>query len=100
MWWPLERPFGCCYGGSSDNHLTSKSIQGTSLALEGIDHIHGSHGLPLGMLGVGDGITDDILQENLENSTGLLVDQARDTLDTSPTSQTTDGRMLSRKTLR
>ena len=43
------------------------------------------------MLGVGDGITDDVLQEHLQDTTGLLVDQARDTLDTSPASQTADG---------
>ena len=43
------------------------------------------------MLGVGDGITDDVLKEDLEDTTGLLVDQARDTLDTSPASQTADG---------
>ena len=43
------------------------------------------------MLGVGDGITDDILKEDLEDTTGLLVDQARDTLDTTTASQAADG---------
>ena len=32
-------------------------------------------------LGVGHGITDHILKEHLENSTGLLMEQSRDTLD-------------------
>ena len=73
------------------DNLTAESVQGTSLALEGVDHIHGGHGLPLGVLGVGDGITDDILEENLENTTGLLVDEAGDALDTTTTSQTADG---------
>ena len=54
--------------------LTSESVQGTSLPLEGIDNVHGGDGLPLGVFGVGDGISDDVLEENLENSTGLLVD--------------------------
>ncbi|MCG8430472.1 MAG: hypothetical protein MJA29_04805 [Candidatus Omnitrophica bacterium] len=45
------------------------------------------------MLGVSDGITDDILQEYLEDAPGLLVDQARDTLDTTSASETTDGRL-------
>ena len=71
--------------------LTSESVQGASLPLEGIDHIHGGDSLPLGVLGVGDGITDDILEENLENTTGLLVDEAGDALDTTTTSQTADG---------
>ena len=68
--------------------LTSESIEGTSLPLEGIDDIHSGDSLPLGMFSVGDGITDDIFKENLEDTTGLLVDQARDTLDTTTTRQT------------
>ena len=47
-----------------------------ALAFEGIDQVHGSYGLPLGVLGVGDGVTDHVLQEHFENTTGLLVDQA------------------------
>ena len=70
--------------------LTAESVQGTSLAFESVDDIHGGDGLSLGVLGVGDGITDDILQENLEDTTGFFVDEARDTLDTTTTSQTTD----------
>ena len=54
--------------------LTSETIQGTALAFEGIDHVHCCYGLPLGMLRVGDRVSDDILQEHLENASGLLVD--------------------------
>ena len=68
--------------------LTSESVEGTSLSLEGIDDIHSGDSLPLGVFGVGDGITDDVLKEDLEDTTGLLVDQARDTLDTTTTRQT------------
>ena len=71
--------------------LSSESVQGTSLTLEGIDDIHSGDSLPLGVFGVGDGITDDVLKEDLEDTTGLLVDQARDTLDTSTSRQTADG---------
>jgi hypothetical protein len=60
------------------------------LTLEGIDNIHGCDSLPLGMFSVGDSITDDILKEDFENSTGLLIDEARDTLDTSTASQSAD----------
>ncbi len=45
------------------------------------------------MLGVGDSVPDDILQENLEDSPGLLIDEARDKLDTAAASQTPDGRL-------
>jgi len=43
------------------------------------------------VLAIGDGVTDDILQEDLQDTTGLLVDQAGNTLDTTTTSQTADG---------
>jgi len=71
--------------------LTSESIQGASLPLEGIDNIHSGDGLPLGVFGVGDGIPDDVLKEDLEDSTGLLIDESRDTLDSSTASQPSDG---------
>jgi len=71
--------------------LTAESVQGAALPLEGIDHIHGSDGLPLGMLSVGDGIPDDVLKEHLQDTPGLLVDEARDTLDTTAASQAPDG---------
>ena len=70
--------------------LTAESVQGTSLAFQSVDDVHGGDGLSLGVLGVGDGITDDVLKENLKDTTGLFVDEARDTLDTTTTSQTTD----------
>ena len=63
------------------------------MTLEGVDDVHGSDSLPLGVLGVGDGISDDVLKEDLEDTTGLFVDEARDTLDTTTTRQTADGRL-------
>ena len=88
-WWPQKGPSDTLRGIFLQN-LTSESVQGTALPLEGVDNVHGSDGLPLGMLGIGDGVTDDVLQEYLEHSTGLLVDEARDTLDTTSSSKTTD----------
>jgi len=43
------------------------------------------------VLGVGDGITDDVLKEDLEDSAGLLVDESTDALDTSSASQAANG---------
>ena len=73
------------------NSLTAEAVEGAALPLEGIDDIHGGDSLPLGVFGVGDGIPDDVLKEDLEDTTGLLVDEARDTLDTTTASQTADG---------
>ena len=42
------------------------------------------------MLSVGDRVTDDALKEQLEDTTGLVVDQTRDTLNTATTSETAD----------
>jgi hypothetical protein len=43
------------------------------------------------MLGVGHGIADDGLEEDLEDTAGLLVDEARDALHTTTTSEAADG---------
>ena len=71
--------------------LRSESVQGASLPLERVHHVEGGDGLAAGVLRVGHGVTDDVLQEHLEDTAGLLVDEARDTLDSSTTSQTPDG---------
>jgi hypothetical protein len=42
------------------------------------------------VLGVGDGVTDDTLEEGLEHTTGLFVDHGGDTLDTATAGETTD----------
>ena len=73
--------------------LTTESVEGAALAFQGIHHVHGSDRLALGVLGVGDGITDDVLQEYLEHTTGLFVDEAGDALHAATTSKTTDGRL-------
>ena len=86
---------GCSFADENAKNvrqrLTAESVEGTSLPLQGIDDIHGGDGLPLGVLGVGDGITDDVLKENLEDTTGLFVDETADSLHTTSASQTADG---------
>lgn len=62
----------------------------TALALESVDNVEGGDGLALGVLSVGDGVTDNTLQEGLENTAGLLVDHSGDTLDTTTASETAD----------
>ena len=71
--------------------LTAEPVEGTSLTLQSVDDVHGSDGLSLGVLGVGDSITDDILQEDLEDAAGLLVDEAADALHSTTASQSADG---------
>ena len=61
------------------------------MSLKGIDDVHSSDGLSSGVLSVCDGISDDILEEDLEDTAGLLVDFAADALDTGPARETADG---------
>ena len=71
--------------------LASETVESAALALEGVDDVHGGDRLAAGVLRVGDGVTDDMLEEDLEDSAGLFVDLAGDALDTSSASQTADG---------
>jgi len=83
----------CVHSTLSKADLTSESIQGLALTLEGIDDIHGSDCLSAGVLSVGDTITNDILEEDLQDSTSFFIDESRNTLDTTTTGKTTDGRL-------
>ena len=78
-----------CYKVTTDN-LSAETVEGLSLTLEGVDDIHGGDSLTAGVLGVGDRVTDDVLKEDLEDTTGLFVDETGDTLDTTTTGETAD----------
>ena len=86
-WWWLKSP-GVVWVES--RNLSSKSVQSSALSLEGIDNIKCCHCLAASVLSVGDCIPDHVLQEHLEDASSLLIDQARDTLDASATSQSPD----------
>ncbi|KFP46591.1 hypothetical protein N323_05307, partial [Cathartes aura] len=70
--------------------LAAESVEGASLALESVDHVHGRHRLPLSVLGIGDGIADHVLQEHLQHAARLLVDEPRDALHAAAPSQAAD----------
>ena len=78
-------------GRKEQQRLSSETVQSLALALEGIDNVQGSHSFALGVLGVGDGITDDVLEEDLEDTTGLFVDKSTDALDTTAACKTANG---------
>ena len=73
----------------------SRSLQtfehSSSLSLEGVDDIKGSDSLSLGVLSVGDGVSDDVLEESSEDGSGLLVDVRADSLDTTSSGESSDG---------
>ena len=78
--------------GQKRTRLSTEAVEGAALALEGVDDVHGRDRLALGVLRVGHGVTDDVLEEVLQDTTGLLVDEARDTLDTTTARKAADGR--------
>ena len=90
-WCALKRARFVLVVKKTISFLTAESVEGTALTLQSIDDVHGGDGLPLGVLGVGDGITDDVLKEHLQDTTGLLVDESGDTLDSTTTGQPSDG---------
>jgi hypothetical protein len=69
-----------------------ETVEGASLALEGVDDIHGGNGLATSAIAVGDRVADYVLEEHLENTASLFIDEPVDTLDTTTSSKTTDGR--------
>ena len=61
------------------------------MSLESIDDIEGGDGLSLGVLGVADGISDNVLEESSEDNSGLVIDEGADSLDTTSSGESSDG---------
>merc|ERR1719221_369630 len=70
--------------------LTAKAVQSSALPFESIDNVHGSDSLPLGVLGVGDSISDDVLQEHLQDAPSLFIDETANPLDSASSGQSSD----------
>jgi len=64
----------------------SKTVQSSSLSLQSVDDVHSGDGLSLGVLSVRDSVSDHILQEHLEHTPRLFIDQAGNTLDSTTAS--------------
>ena len=104
VWWK-NPPVNCfCVFGSSAQgtpkpkglnamRLSAEAVQSASLALEGVHDVHGRDGLAAGVLGVGDRVADHGLKEDLEDTAGLLVDEAGDALDATTARKAADGRL-------
>ncbi len=71
--------------------LTTETVESAALSLQSIHDIQSSDSLASSMLGVGDSVLNNRLQERLENSSCFLIDEGRDSLDTASTSQSSNG---------
>ena len=69
---------------------TTKTVKGTALTFERVDHIHGGNSLALSVLRIGDRVQDHIFQKHFQHPTSLFVDKTRNMFDASTTSQTLD----------
>jgi hypothetical protein len=76
-----------------ERRLAAKAVKGATLTLESVDYVEGGNCLAFGMFSVGDSNTNDVFKEDFEDTTGFFVDEARNTLDTTTTSQTTNSRL-------
>ena len=72
-------------------NLSAESVEGASLALEGVNDVQSGDGLALGVLGVGDRVADHVLKENLKDAAGLLVDKTGDALNATSAGQSANG---------
>ena len=70
---------------------STETVEGSTLSLEGIDDIEGSDGLSLGVLGVGNGVLDNVLEEASEDNSGLVIDEGADSLDSTSSGESSDG---------
>ena len=61
------------------------------MSLESVDDVESGDSLSLGVLSVGDGVTDNVLEEGSEDVSGLFVDHVGDSLDTTSSGQSSDG---------
>ena len=71
--------------------LSAKTVEGLSLPLEGVNDVHGSDSLTVSMISVGVRVTDDVLKEDLEHTTGIFIDETGNIIDTTMTSDAADG---------
>ena len=60
------------------------------MSLESVDNVEGGDGLSLGVFGVGDGVSDDVLEERSEDDSGLVVDERADSLDSTSSGESSD----------
>lgn len=68
--------------------LTAEAVQSTTLTFQRVHDVHCGDSLSLRVLRVRDRISDHVLEEDLEHSASLFVDQTGDTFYTATTSKT------------
>ena len=82
-----------CSSTGRIRYLSAEAVQSAALSLEGVHDVEGGHGLAASVLSVGHGIADHVLEEHLQDTSGLLVDEARNALHATSAGQSADSRL-------
>ena len=82
-----------CSATDRIRYLSAEAVQSAALSLEGVHDVEGGHGLAASVLSVGHGIADHVLEEHLQDTSGLLVDEARNALHATSAGQSADSRL-------
>ena len=72
---------------------STEAVESAALSLKSVDDVESGDGLSLGVLSVGDGVTNNVLEEASEDVSGLLVDEGGDSLDTTAAGKSADSRL-------
>ena len=71
----------------------AETVEGSALTLESVDDVESGDGLALGVLGVDNGVADNVLEEAAEDGAGLLVDVGGDALNATSACESADSRL-------
>ena len=82
-----------CYQCLISRDLGAETVDGASLALQGIHDVEGRYSFPVSMLGVGNCVTHNRFQEALEDSPHFGVDEGGDPFDSTSSGQSTNRRL-------
>ena len=55
--------------------LSAETVESSALSFESVDDVQRGDSLSLGVLSVGDRVTDDVLEEDLQDTSGLWSSQ-------------------------
>ena len=72
------------------NHSDAETVHGLALSLERVDDVLGGDGLALRVVGVDERVTDDDVEEGLQDLAGLRVDGGGDSLHAASARETSD----------
>ena len=75
---------------SRRSQSVTETVESSTLSLEGVDDIHSGDSFSSGVFGVSDGISDNLFEERSENSSGVIIDERGDSLDTTSSTESSD----------